>query len=325
MPDIRVGISGWRYKGWRGNFYPAGLAQKRELEYASRRFNTLEINGTHYSLQRPESFRAWYDATPPGFVFAVKAGRYITHYRKLREIEEPMANFFAQGLLLLKEKLGPILWQFPQFIPYRPERFEEFLELLPRTTKEASRLASRHSPWMKSRAWTKTDHDRPIRHAVEVRNGDFLVPEFMDLLRRHDVSFVIADTASKWPTSEDVTASFVYLRLHGSRVLYQSGYTARELDRWAKKVRAWAAGREPAKSRTVGKSPRAASRDVYVYFDNTDVKLRAPIDAASFAGRVIPQGQRAPGRSAQSRRSSAGASGAGTRKPRSRRAVSRRA
>src|SRR5579871_1988453 len=124
--DIRIGISGWRYKGWRGKFYPEDLVQRRELEYASRKFNSIELNGSFYSLQRPQSFAAWYDETPPNFIFAVKGSRFVTHMLKLRRVEVPLANFFAQGILGLKEKLGPILWQFPAQFAWNPERLESF-------------------------------------------------------------------------------------------------------------------------------------------------------------------------------------------------------
>jgi uncharacterized protein YecE (DUF72 family) len=288
MGRVRVGISGWRYPGWRGNFYPPGLAQRRELEYAASHFSTLEINGTFYSLQRPESFAQWYHQTPRGFRFAVKGGRYITHFLKLKGIEAPLANFFASGVLLLREKLGPILWQFPPKAAFDTDRFEAFLSLLPRNTTQAAALAQGHDRKLrKDRAWTKADAARPVRHAVEVRSDSFLVPEFIEMLRRHNVSLVVSDAASKWPTAEDVTASFVYIRLHGSRRLYVSGYTDKELDRWAARVRVWSSGSEPRNAHVVsGPSPRAIGRDVYVYFDNTDVKLRAPIDAANFARRV---------------------------------------
>jgi len=283
--EIRVGISGWTYPPWRGNFYPRGLPQRLELAYASRRFNALEVNGTFYSLQRPSSFQSWYDDTPPGFVFALKGGRFITHMRKLREPREPLANFLAQGILLLREKLGPILWQFPPIFPFHEDRFKAFFDLLPHNTVELAKLAKRHGAFLKQRVYLEPDAKRPVRHAVEFRHESFLSERFINLLRAHQIALVVADVASKFPTAEDVTADWVYVRLHGSRQLYASGYSPREIDHWARRVRAWHAGHEPGDARRIGGPASLArnGRDVFVFFDNTDVKLRAPIDARRMA------------------------------------------
>src|SRR6516165_2989601 len=167
---VRIGISGWTYGGWRGTFYPKGLPHAGELAYASRQVETIEINGTFYGLQRPDAFARWYDETPEGFVFAVKAPRFITHIRRLREVETPLANFIASGLLRLGEKLGPILWQFPPNFRFDPERLEAFLKLLPHDTKAAARLGRQHDHRLKAPAWLKVDAERPIRHAFEIRN-----------------------------------------------------------------------------------------------------------------------------------------------------------
>ncbi len=282
---IRVGISGWTYPPWRGNFYPKGLKQTSELAFASRRFDALEINGTFYSLQRPSSFQSWYDATPTGFVFALKGGRYLTHMRRLSDPRTPLANFLASGLLNLREKLGPILWQFPPFMAFKEDRFREFFDLLPRDTMELARLAKKHAPFLKGKVALEPDAKRPVRHAVEFRHASFLTDRFTDLLREHDIALVAADVAGKFPTAEDVTANFVYVRLHGSRQLYGSGYTPREIKAWAAKIRAWHEGGEPDDARRIGTEakPRKQGRDVYVFFDNTDVKLRAPVDARSMA------------------------------------------
>lgn len=287
MTQTRVGISGWTYPGWRGVFYPEGLVRRRELEYASRRMSSVEINGSFYSLQKPSSYRKWYEETPPGFVFAVKGARFITHMKKLREIEEPLANFFASGVLRLGEKLGPVLWQFPKQFGLYEERFEHFLSLLPKTTEEAAELAKRHGPRLEGRAWTRADHPRPIRHAFEMRHPAFFGPEFVRLLRRHGAALVFADTAQRWPYAEDLTADFVYLRLHGAEHLYASGYTDPQLDWWAERIRAWRSGGEPPDAVRVSDEPppAAAERDVYVYFDN-DAKVRAPFDAMRLAERV---------------------------------------
>ncbi|MGH9588058.1 MAG: DUF72 domain-containing protein [Acidobacteriaceae bacterium] len=276
---VRIGISGWRYKGWRGKFYPAKLPQRRELEFASREFATIELNGSFYSLQRPESYERWREETPEDFVFSVKGSRYITHLRRLRDVKQPLANFFAQGLLEFGEKLGPILWQFPPNFKYERERFETFFRMLPRSTRAAARLARKHDDWMKDRCYTKPGHDRPLLHCVEIRNESFVVPEFVDLLREHDIGLVVADTV-EWPLLMDVTSDFVYCRLHGSEQLYASGYTDAALKKWAARVARWAKGRDSADGRFAQPERTAPknARDVYVYFDN-DAKVRAPADA----------------------------------------------
>jgi uncharacterized protein YecE (DUF72 family) len=276
---IRVGISGWRYAGWRGRFYPAGLRQADELSYAGRQFATIEINGTHYSLQRPEFFARWHDETPDWFVFAVKGSRFITHMKQLRGVEVPLANFFAQGVLRLGRKLGPLLWQFAPRFRFDPDKLDSFLRLLPRSSDAAATLAAGHDQRLARRAWTEADGARPLRHAIEIRHPSFLDPAFVALLRRHNVALVFAD-AVDWPYAEDVTADFLYLRLHGSKELYSSGYSDEALAGWARRIRAWSAGGEPNDSRLVDphtRPPRRA-RDVYVYFDN-DAKVHAPFNA----------------------------------------------
>jgi uncharacterized protein YecE (DUF72 family) len=285
VPAIRVGISGWTYTPWRGNFYPRDLPQRLELAYASRRFRALEVNGTFYSLQRPSSFQSWYDDTPADFVFALKGGRYVTHMRKLREPQQGLANYFASGLLRLREKLGPILWQFPPMLPFKEDRFKAFFDLLPHDTVELAKLAKQHAPFLKKRVELEPDVKRRVRHAVEFRHESFLSDRFVELLREHNIALCIADVASRFPTAEDVTADWVYVRLHGSRQLYVSGYTPREIDAWAKKINTWRKGSEPAGARRIAKkAPRVKDgRDVFVFFDNTDVKLRAPVDARRMA------------------------------------------
>jgi len=279
MGEIRIGISGWRYEGWRRVFYPRHLPHKRELEFASRALPTIEINGSFYSLQTPRSYAAWYRETPADFIFSVKGGRYVTHIRRLRDIETPLANFFASGVLELREKLGPFLWQFPPFFPYKEERFERFFSLLPRDTAAASALARRRDSRMKGRTRVAIDRNRPLRHAVEIRHESFAVESFVRQLRRHGVALVVADTAGKWPYIEDVTADYMYLRLHGDEELYASGYSDAALDRWADRIRAWSRGLEPPDARKVSRAkPLQQVRDVYCYFDN-DVKVRAPFDA----------------------------------------------
>jgi uncharacterized protein YecE (DUF72 family) len=273
-------------------FYPPGLPQRHELAFASQIFSSIEINGSFYSLQRPESWEQWRRETPSGFVFAVKGGRYITHFRKLRGIERPLANFFASGILALREKLGPILWQLPPDLGYDPERLDRFLALLPRDTGAALALARRRDARMRGRVRLAIDRVRPLRHAVEIRHRSFLDPSFVALLRRHRVALVVADTAGTWPVCHDVTAEFVYIRLHGDRELYASGYADRALATWAARIRAWQAGGDPPDAVRV--HPRSArplrARDVYCYFDN-DAKVRAPFDAQRLAatlGRARP-------------------------------------
>lgn len=283
--DIRIGISGWTYGGWRGKFYPEGLAQKRELAYAAGILGSIEINGTFYSLQRPDSFARWAAEVPDDFVFAVKGSRYITHMLKLKDCEQPLANFLASGVLRLGPKLGPILWQFPASFRYDRERIEPFLALLPRDTEAAAMLAHRHDQRVSGRSWLRTDAKRPLRHAIEVRHDSFADPGFIELLRAHNAALAASD-AVDWPLFADATADFVYCRLHGSEELYTSGYDDEALDRWAARVRAWAEGREPTDLKRVGKSrtPRRA-RDVFVYFDN-DAKVRAPFDAQGLMARL---------------------------------------
>lgn len=284
---VHVGISGWTYAPWRGPFYPPGLPQSRELAFAARCFDSIEINGTFYSLQRPETFARWKSEVPQGFVFAIKAGRYITHLRRLREVEAPLANFFASGILGLGEALGPILWQLPPTLRFDPVALAAFLALLPPDTAAAARLAERHDDWMADRVLIPRGPPRPLRHALEVRHPSFADPALVRMLRRHGVALVVADTAGKWPQIEDVTADFCYLRLHGDEELYVSGYTDEALDRWADRVRAWAEGDEPADARKVlaDPPPGHGPRDVWVYFDN-DVKVRAPFDAEGLARRL---------------------------------------
>lgn len=283
---IRIGISGWTYAPWRGVFFPPDLVQRRELEYASRIFPTIEINGTHYSLQRPEYFEQWRAATPEGFVFSVKGSRYITHMKGLRNVETPLANFFASGVLGLGEKLGPFLWQFPPRFQCDLEKMEAFFALLPRDTGAAARLARRHDDWLKGRACTKPGTQRPLRHCVEVRHESFMNPEFFRLLRREKIAFVAADTAGKWPYAEELTADFAYARLHGDEELYTSGYTDDALDDWAARIRGWSAGRASDASRRVeGAGRQRKPRDIFVYFDN-DVKAHAPFDASRLASRL---------------------------------------
>ncbi len=297
-PQLRIGISGWVYEPWRNTFYPKGLSQKRELEYASRQLNTIEINGSFYSLQSVASWQRWYAETPDDFVFSVKASRFITHLKRLKDIDAALPNFFAQGVLALEEKLGPLLWQFPPNFAFDPERIETFFKVLPRDTKAAAALARKHDERLKGRSFFRIKENRPMRHAMEIRHDSFNSPEFIALLRKYNVALVVADTAGKWPYLEDLTADFVYARLHGDEKLYVSGYTPKALDRWAARVIAWSKGCEPHDAHRASsvKAPKARARDVFIYFDN-DVKVRAPYDAIGLAKRVggfVPDEMPAP-------------------------------
>jgi uncharacterized protein YecE (DUF72 family) len=265
----RVGISGWRYPPWRGEWYPTGLPQRRELEYSSHRLNSIELNGSFYSLQRPESFVGWYDETPHDFVFSVKGGRYITHLKRLNDVDVALANFFASGVLALRDKLGPILWQLPERHEFDADQLQRFFDLLPRTTTAAVALAKRHDVRLDGRDWLHSQPERPLRHALEARHPGFVGPAVARVLRENDISFVIADTAGTWPQNREVTSDFVYVRLHGAEELYASGYTDGALDSWAADARGWL----------------DSGRDVYVYFDN-DMKVRAPFDALGLAERL---------------------------------------
>lgn len=284
---IRIGISGWRYARWRGTFYPAGLAQRRELEYAAGCFPSVEINGSFYSLQRPESFQRWHDQTPEDFVFSVKGPRFITHMKRLRDCEQALANFFASGVLRLGAKLGPILWQLPPTLRFDAELLDAFLGSLPRDSEAAlARARKRDTALMQGRSALAIDRRRPIRHALEVRHDSFCDPACMRLLRRHNVAVVVADTAGKFPYLEDVSADFVYVRLHGDAQLYASGYSDPALDRWAARIAAWAGGAEPDDAARVGaRARKRAMRDVYCYFDN-DMKVHAPFDARGLMQRL---------------------------------------
>lgn len=261
MGDIYVGMSGWTYEPWRGKFYPKGLVQKKELEYASRQVNSIEINGTFYSLQRPTSFDKWYSETPKEFVFSIKGPQYITHIRRLKDVEEPLCNFLASGLFCLKEKLGPLLWQFPPNVTLKDERFEKFFKLLPRDSKAAVKLAKKHTDKVKGRSHTEFKGDHPIRHAFEFRHPSFNNPEFLELMRKHDVAVVMAHSGLKSPYIEELTSDFVYARMHGQEPEYKKGYPKKFLSEWAAKVKEW-----------------SKKRDAFIYFD-TGAKDYAPADA----------------------------------------------
>jgi uncharacterized protein YecE (DUF72 family) len=262
MASIRAGIGGWVFPPWRGVFYPEGLAQSRELAHASRQVTSIEINGTFYGAQKPTSFRKWYGETPDDFVFSVKGPRYATHRRVLGEAGSSVERFFASGVLELREKLGPILWQFPPTMKFDEANFAAFLDLLPRERE-----------------------GRALRHVLEVRHSTFGVPGFIDLLRRYGAAVAMVDDKDR-PAIQDVTADFVYARLRRSEEDEPTGYPRTVLDQWVKRARAWSDGGQPADA-TCHHPTRAKNeaRDCFIYFIN-GAKVRAPAAAVAFLERL---------------------------------------
>lgn len=265
-----IGISGYDYKPWRGVYYPDALPRRRWLEYAAGRFNSIELNGTFYSLKSPAVFARWMGEVPPdGFVFAIKGSRFITHNLKLRNSASALGNFFSSGILALGRMTGPFLWQLPATYRFDADRMDAFMRVLPRSSRDGERVAAQHDQRIRFEPLLEAPEDVPYRHAFEVRHESYFCEEFYAILRAHDCAFVVADTAGKFPYAEEVTTNFVYVRLHGSRQLYVSGYSSDELDAWATKVERWQRG----------------GRDVYVYFDN-DAKVHAPFDAEGLHSRL---------------------------------------
>lgn len=264
-----VGISGYIYPNWRGVFYPDDLPARRELEYASRQFNSIELNGTFYSLKWPAVYNRWHDETPDDFLFAIKGSRFITHNLKLYGVEAALANFYGSGILALGKKAGPFLWQFPATYGFDAGKVERFLAILPQDTSDAEIIAREHDYRLKRGAVVEARVPARYRHAFEIRHPSWFCAEFYELLRAYGAGLVLADTAGKFPYEEEITADFVYVRLHGSTQLYVSGYSDRELDDWAAKIRQWA----------------RKGLDSYTYFDN-DAKVFAPRDAAALAAKL---------------------------------------
>lgn len=284
--ETRIGISGWRFEPWRKVFYPEDLVQKKELYYASRQLNSIEINGTFYATQSPKSFQLWFDETPDDFQFSIKCPRYITHIRRLKDVKNPMANFFASGVLNLRHKIGTFLWQLPPSFRFDEERLEEFFKLLPRTIHEAIQLAQQADRYEATIPDTGLKKTTRLHHALEVRHASFENPDFIKLLRKYNVALVFADTAGKWPYMEDLTSDFIYLRLHGDQEIYKSGYDDATLNWWADRIKIWKTGRSPKDALTISQEPpKTLPRDVYCYFDN-DMKVRAPFDARSLSAKL---------------------------------------
>jgi uncharacterized protein YecE (DUF72 family) len=272
MARCHIGISGYDYAPWRGSFYPPDVPRRAWLSFASRIFSSVELNGTFYSLKNPAVFSRWASEVPDdGFVFAIKGGRFITHNLKLRNCDSALGNFFASGVLALGRKAGPFLWQLPASYRFDAERMDTFMRKLPRDSTAAEAVALQHDDRLRRGALVDAAEHVPYRHAFEVRHPSYFCDEFYDILRANDCGFVIADTAGKFAYAEEVTASFVYVRLHGSSALYASDYTDEELESWAAKIRRWTSGR--------------GGRDVYVYFDN-DAKVHAPHNAMQLADLV---------------------------------------
>ena len=272
MARCFIGISGYDYASWRGSFYPPDVPRRSWLAFASRIFNSIELNGTFYSLKSPATFERWASEVPDtDFVFAIKGGRFITHNLKLRNCTTALGNFFASGILALGRRTGPFLWQLPASYRFDAERLDSFMAMLPRTSSDAEAVAREHDHRLRRGALLDAAQPVAFRHAFEVRHPSYFCPEFYDILRARDCGFVIADTAGKFAYAEEVTADFVYVRLHGSSALYASDYTDEELEVWAAKTKRWMHGRNGC--------------DVYVYFDN-DAKVHAPHNAMQLADLV---------------------------------------
>ena len=283
MGRIRIGPSGWSYDEWSGGFYPSGLSSEERLEYVADRFDTVEVNGTFYSLTTPSAVRGWRDQTPQWFIFAIKGSRYITHVKRLRDPAQALANFFASGVLDLGERLGPVLWQLPPNLKFDRDRLEAFLELLPHDTDQAAALAREHDDRVGAVSYGDGVNHR-LRHVVEFRHPSFFSAEPLSLARQHGCA-VACSHSTEWPLSGDVTAGFVYIRLHGPGETYASGYGDDELRRWAERAGTWRGGGEVDDLPTFSEAqpPERKERDVYVYFDNTAAG-HAPEDALRLRG-----------------------------------------
>lgn len=280
--SIRVGIAGWVFAPWRGEFYPKGLPQKEELRFASTALGAIEINATFRTNQSPKSFLKWKAESAAGFIFSVKGPQFVTHIKRLKDIEAPLANFIASGVLALGEKLGPIVWQLPPSLGYDAERMEAFLALLPQTPNAAAALAARHDDRLKGEPYVSTDGVARVRHAIEVRHESFANPEFLAQLRRHNVALVTADTA-EWPYL-DATADFAYGRLQGAPG--KDSYAEADLDLWAERARCLRDGLPLREGPHIGPGAETpGARDVFLFFVSTD-KVHAPRNAKALMERL---------------------------------------
>ena len=261
---IYVGIGGWNYEPWRGVFYPEGLAQAKELSYAARRLTSIEINSTFYGSQKPESFRKWASAVPDGFKFSVKGPRFATNRSVLAEAGDSIKRFVNSGVLELRDRLGPLFWQFAPTKKFDAVDFGKFLELLPTKADGAS-----------------------LRHVVEVRHPSFRTPEFIALLRQFGIPVVFTDHAT-YPSLADVTGDFVYARLQQGQDAIPTAYPAKELDAWARRLQTWAQGEEPGDLPRVAPAQapkKPAPRDVFAYVIH-EGKIRAPAAAMALIERL---------------------------------------
>jgi len=270
-----VGTSGWDKPQWRGHFYPQGLPQRREFSYAAERLATFELNTTFHGLSPAENFPRWRAGTPPGTVFSVKGHKAVTHERRLVNTTDAVADFFASGLLGLQEKMGPMLWQVPPSLEFRPAVVEAFLASLPRTVGDARELMARHASG--DAGHLGDNPARRIRHAFETRHPSFLVPAFAELLREHGVAAVFVNAPGR-PVVTEVTADFVYIRLHSDAGHRPDGYDDDALDHWARLIEGWRSG---------AACPDGRGRDVVAYFDNPDhTRTSSPFDAIRLQQRL---------------------------------------
>lgn len=259
---IHIGIGGWTFAPWRGVFYPEKLPQRQELEFAASKLGSIEINGTYYGSQKPESFRKWAGEVPDGFVFSVKGPRFATNRRVLAEAGDSIQRFYDSGVLELGDRLGPVLWQFAPTKKFEEADFGKFLELLPRRLE-----------------------GRSLRHVVEVRHGSFLTPGFVALLRAFATPVVYSDHAT-YPAIADLTGDFVYARLQKGKDTVKTGYPPKALDAWAKRLATWAKGGEPADlPRVTPAHPKKQPREVFAYVIH-EGKVRAPAGAMALIDRL---------------------------------------
>ena len=279
MGRVRIGLSGWSYEGWKGEVYPESLRPEDRLRWVAERVDAVEVNTTFYRLTSPAVVRRWVEAVPRSFRFAVKGSRYITHQKRLRDAEQSLANFFASGVLEFGSQLGPLLWQLPAGTSVDVDRLEAFLSWLPSDTDEARRLARRHDDRVDDVAYG-TDTTHRMRHVLEVRDDALLTDAVARRCRDHGVALATSHS-SRWPWTEELTAGFAYVRLHGPGDLYASAYDDAQLGWWADRIQRWRAGGQPEDARRLTglEPPRRDQRDVWVFFDN-DNGGQAPRDAA---------------------------------------------
>jgi uncharacterized protein YecE (DUF72 family) len=268
-----VGVSGWSYRSWRGQFYPPGLRQADELAFVGERLGTVELNASFYSLRRPENYLAWRDQMPDGGVVSVKAGRYITHVRRLRDARQAVANFLASGVLALGPRLGPILWQLPPNMTFDPDVLDSFLSLLPHRPDDVVALASEHDERLAERAHLSCTGIEQVRHALELRHPSFSDARVARIAERHGVALVATDAPALWPRVWQPSSDLIYCRLHGPTQLYRGSYDEDHLGVWAERLAAGA----------------ASGHDVLAYFNN-DADGCAPYDALALAALIAGHG-----------------------------------